>query len=203
MGRAFVGARRTRCSQSGHCLRIHSLLCRYWSQCSSALACMGMGSSWLEKAFANFKRRVQKLTGRSWGVSLGYGHAKLAEYVRGGMGCFGISEYYRSIPEIDHWLRRRMRMCSWNRPVRTRMPGGGGRAGQAPVLTRLWLLRVGPPRDIDTVAVMRLVFFIKFDFVALCLDDCPSLLAISVPAKECLKVGEHWLVIIVDPAMLG
>jgi hypothetical protein len=25
----------------------------------------------------------------------------------------GISEYYRPIPEIDHWLRRRIRMCYW------------------------------------------------------------------------------------------
>jgi len=27
------------------------------------------------------------------------------------MNYFGISEYYRPIPEIDHWLRRRLRMC--------------------------------------------------------------------------------------------
>jgi RNA-directed DNA polymerase len=27
------------------------------------------------------------------------------------MNDFGISEYYRPIPEIDHWLRRRLRMC--------------------------------------------------------------------------------------------
>jgi len=29
------------------------------------------------------------------------------------MKYFGISEYYRPIPEIDHWLRRRERMCYW------------------------------------------------------------------------------------------
>jgi RNA-directed DNA polymerase len=44
---------------------------------------------------------------------MGYRYAKLAEYIRGWMGYFGISEYYRPIPEIDHWLRRRMRMCYW------------------------------------------------------------------------------------------
>jgi len=27
--------------------------------------------------------------------------------------CFGISEYYRPIPELDEWLRRRIRMCYW------------------------------------------------------------------------------------------
>jgi len=63
---------------------------------------------WSDKAFAEFKRRVRKLTGRSWGVSMEYRMAKLGEYLRGWMGYFGISEYYRPIPEIDHWLRRRI-----------------------------------------------------------------------------------------------
>ena len=53
------------------------------------------------------------MTGRSWGVSMEYRLAKLAEYLRGWMGYFGISEYYHPIPEIDHWLCRRMRMCYW------------------------------------------------------------------------------------------
>lgn len=66
---------------------------------------------WSDKAFAGFKRRVKKLTGRSWGVSMAYRFAKLAEYLRGWMGYFGIAEYYRPLPEIDHWLRRRLRMC--------------------------------------------------------------------------------------------
>jgi RNA-directed DNA polymerase len=36
---------------------------------------------------------------------------------------FGISDYYRPIPEIDAWLRRRMRMCYWKqwRWVRTKV----------------------------------------------------------------------------------
>ena len=66
---------------------------------------------WSDKALAGFKRRVRKLTGRSWGVSMGYRYLKLAQYLRGWMGYYGISEYYRPIPEIDHWLRRRLRMC--------------------------------------------------------------------------------------------
>jgi RNA-directed DNA polymerase len=73
----------------------------------------GSSVRWSDKAFAEFKRRVKKLTGRSWGVSMDYRYGKLAEYLRGGMGYFGISEYYHPIPEIDHWLRRRMRMCYW------------------------------------------------------------------------------------------
>ena len=38
---------------------------------------------------------------------------KLAEYLRGWMGYFGISELYRPVPELGHWLRRRVRMCYW------------------------------------------------------------------------------------------
>ncbi len=68
---------------------------------------------WSDKAFVEFKRRIKELTGRSWFVSMEYRLDKLAQYLRGWMNYFGISEYYRPIPEIDHWLRRRVRMCYW------------------------------------------------------------------------------------------
>ncbi len=38
---------------------------------------------------------------------------KFGQYLRGWMGYFGISAYYRPIPELDEWLRRRVRMCYW------------------------------------------------------------------------------------------
>ena len=68
---------------------------------------------WSDKAFREFIRRVKRLTGRSWFVSMDYRFKKLTQYIRGWMNYFGISEYYRPIPELDHWLRRRMRMCYW------------------------------------------------------------------------------------------
>jgi RNA-directed DNA polymerase len=68
---------------------------------------------WQEKKLAAFKHRVKELTGRSWGVSMAYRMHKLGQYVRGWLGYFGISEYYRPIPELDEWLRRRIRMCYW------------------------------------------------------------------------------------------
>lgn len=68
---------------------------------------------WSIPAFREFKRRVRELTGRSWGVSMKYRLHKLAEYIRGWMGYFGISEEYREIPEIDGWIRRRIRLCYW------------------------------------------------------------------------------------------
>jgi len=78
---------------------------------------------WSEEAFADFRHRVKKLTGRSWGVSMDYRLRKLGEYLRGWMGYFGISDSYRPIPELDGWLRRRVRMRYWKqwRNVRTRV----------------------------------------------------------------------------------
>jgi RNA-directed DNA polymerase len=75
---------------------------------------------WSEEAFADFKHRVRKLTGRSWGVSMAHRLFKLAQYLRGWMNYFGISDYYRPVPELDHWLRRRVRMCYWKQWRRTR-----------------------------------------------------------------------------------
>jgi RNA-directed DNA polymerase len=70
---------------------------------------------WSGSAFEDFKHRVRKLTGRSWGVSMAWRFHKLAQYLRGWMGYYGISQYYRPIPELDEWLRRRVRMCYWKR----------------------------------------------------------------------------------------
>jgi RNA-directed DNA polymerase len=75
---------------------------------------------WSDAAFADFKHRIRELTGRSWGVSMSYRFDKLAQYIRGWMGYFGISEYYRPIPELDEWLRRRVRMCYWKQWRQTR-----------------------------------------------------------------------------------
>jgi RNA-directed DNA polymerase len=78
---------------------------------------------WSDKAFQKFKWEIKRLTGRSWFVSMEYRMTKIAQYLRGWMGYYGISEYYRPIPEIDSWLRRRVRMCYWKqwRYVRTRV----------------------------------------------------------------------------------
>jgi len=78
---------------------------------------------WSDKSFREFKRQVKRYTGRSWFVSMTYRLKKLAQYIRGWMNYYGISEYYRPIPIFDHWLRRRVRMCYWKqwRKTRTRI----------------------------------------------------------------------------------
>jgi len=81
---------------------------------------MGTKWRWSDEASADFRHRLRRLTGRSWGVSMQYRLFKLREYLRGWMGYFGISDYYRPVPELDHWLRRRVRMSTGSsgaRPV--------------------------------------------------------------------------------------
>ena len=78
---------------------------------------------WSDDAYQNFKYQIKRLTGRSWFVSMSYRLKKLARYIRGWMQYYGISEYYRPVPLLDEWLRRRVRMCylkQW-RLKRTRM----------------------------------------------------------------------------------
>jgi RNA-directed DNA polymerase len=78
---------------------------------------------WSEASFAEFRHKARRLTGRSWGVSMQHRYDKLNRYLRGWMNYFGLSEYYRPIPGLDGWLRRRIRMCYWKqwRRPRTRI----------------------------------------------------------------------------------
>jgi len=83
----------------------------------------GIRVYWSDQAFADFKHRLKGLTSRSWGVSMEHRLMRLNQYLRGWMGYFGISQYYHPIPELDGWLRRRLRMCYWKqwRRPRTRI----------------------------------------------------------------------------------
>ena len=78
---------------------------------------------WSPEAFQDFRYRLRQLTGRSWGVSMAYRIRKLNDYIRGWLQYFGLSQYYRPLPELDAWLRRRLRMCFWKqwRYVRTKV----------------------------------------------------------------------------------
>ena len=54
---------------------------------------------WTEKSQAHFNHRIKDLTGRSWGVSVAYRLHKLGQYLRGWVGYYGISQYYRPVPD--------------------------------------------------------------------------------------------------------
>ena len=75
---------------------------------------------WSDKSEAKFRRRVKELTGRSWGVSMDHRIRKLSEYLRGWTAYFALSEYYKPVPDLDEWIRRRLRMCYWKQWKRCR-----------------------------------------------------------------------------------
>jgi len=97
------------------------------SQVAKLIQCRFLGFAfrgkkivWSEKSLARFKRRVKELTGRSWGVSMDYRLTKLSEFIRGWMAYFALSEFYNPVPDLDEWVRRRVRMCYWKQWRRCR-----------------------------------------------------------------------------------
>lgn len=78
---------------------------------------------WHPDALAKFKRTVRKLTRRSSGISMGKMIHELSIFLRGWINYFGIAKGYQRCVELDHWIRRRLRMCYWKqwRKVRTKV----------------------------------------------------------------------------------
>jgi len=86
-----------------------------------------------EKAFNGFKDQLRRPTGRSWGVSMSFRYNSLRLYVQGWINYFGIGMRYSDAVELNHWLRRRIRMCYWKQWGRCK-----GRIGN--------LIKLGAPR---------------------------------------------------------
>jgi len=68
---------------------------------------------WHPKTLEKFKAQVRKLTNRNWGVSMKYQLFKISQYLRGWINYFGIASGYQRCVELDHWIRRRVRMAYW------------------------------------------------------------------------------------------
>lgn len=83
------------------------------------------GSSlvWHSDAMLKFKREIRKLTNRSRGISTAKLLQELTVYMRGWINYFGIAQGYQKCTDLDHWIRRRVRMYYWKqwRKVRTKV----------------------------------------------------------------------------------
>ena len=75
---------------------------------------------WHPKTLLKFKQQVRRLTNRNWGVSMKYQLFKLSQYLRGWINYFGIASGYQRCVELDHWIRRRVRMAYWRQWRRPR-----------------------------------------------------------------------------------
>ena len=74
------------------------------------------------------------------------------------MGYFGIAEYYRPLPEIDHRLRRRVRMCylkRWRR-CRTKVRELTKLGCNLRLAISIGLSRKGPYRLAKTLATLSI-----------------------------------------------
>ena len=75
---------------------------------------------WHRKTLQKFKQQVRRLTNRNWGVSMKFQLFKISQYLRGWINYFGIASGYQRCVDLDHWIRRRVRMAYWRQWRRPR-----------------------------------------------------------------------------------
>lgn len=98
---------------------------------------------WSEAAVAEFREKVRRLTGRTWGVSMERRLGSLGRYVQGWFGYYRISRTWGEVLELDKWVRRRVRQCYWKQWKRSRQ-------------RRRMLLRLGAdPREVHLASRSR------------------------------------------------
>lgn len=109
---------------------------------------------WSDNAVKDFKYNIRRLTKRSWGISMQRRYRELRLYIQGWINYFGLSEYYRPLPELDEWIRRRLRMCylkQWRKP-RTRIRNLINLGTRTQTAVYLGLSSKGPYRLARTLA---------------------------------------------------
>ncbi len=75
---------------------------------------------WHPQLIKKLKRRVRELTHRTRGVSMASKIRELSIYLRGWINYYGIANQYQQCVDLDHWIRRRIRMCYWKQWDRPR-----------------------------------------------------------------------------------
>ncbi len=65
---------------------------------------------WKQCRFELFNGSYQTVTGE---ISMRYQLFKLSQFLRGWINYYGIANVYQDCVELDHWIRRRVRMCYW------------------------------------------------------------------------------------------
>lgn len=78
---------------------------------------------WHADAQAKLEHHIRLMTRRSSGVSMNKRLLELSIYLRGWINYFGIAKGYQRTVDLDHWIRRRIRMCYWKqwRKMRTKV----------------------------------------------------------------------------------
>lgn len=76
-----------------------------------------MKGEWIAKphedSIVKFKRKLKKLTDRSWSISIDQRFLKLNQVIRGWINYFWIGKMKTKLQVIDGWLRTRVRIVIW------------------------------------------------------------------------------------------
>ncbi len=112
---------------------------------------------WHRKTVHKFKQKVRELTNRNWGVSMGYQLYKLKLYCRGWINYYGIANAYQQCVDLDHWIRRRVRMCYWRqwRKPRTKVANLLTRGVNLDMAVTCGSTRKGPWRSSKTPGIQQ------------------------------------------------
>jgi RNA-directed DNA polymerase len=112
---------------------------------------------WHDKTLHQFKQQVRILTNRNWGVSMRYQLFKLSQYLRGWINYYGIANAYQQCVDLDHWIRRRVRMCYWRqwRKPRTKVRNLMKRGVHVQAAVACGITSKGPWRSSKTPGIQQ------------------------------------------------
>ncbi len=112
---------------------------------------------WHTKTVHKFKQKIRELTNRNWGVSMQYQLVKLKLYLRGWINYYGIANAYQKCVGLDHWIRRRVRMCYWRqwRKPRTKVNNLLSRGVNIDTAVTCGSTRKGPWRSSKTRGIQQ------------------------------------------------
>ncbi|MCK7629188.1 reverse transcriptase domain-containing protein, partial [Shewanella putrefaciens] len=112
---------------------------------------------WHAKTLHIFKQKMKRLTNRNWGVSMGYQLFKVRQYMQGWINYFGIANAYQGCVDLDHWIRRRVRMCYWRqwRKPRTKVQNLLKRGVRIQAAVACGITSKGPWRSSKTPGIQQ------------------------------------------------
>jgi RNA-directed DNA polymerase len=110
---------------------------------------------WHLKTLLKFKQQIRKLMNRNWGVSMKYQLFRISQYLRGWINYFGIASGYQHCVELDHWIRRRVRMAYWRqwRKPRTKVRNLMSRGVRVQAAVACGITSKGPWRSAKTPGI--------------------------------------------------
>ncbi|WP_432464416.1 group II intron reverse transcriptase/maturase [Agarivorans sp. QJM3NY_33] len=109
------------------------------------------------KTLHRFKQQLKRLTNRNWGVAMGYQLFKVSQYLRGWINYFGIANCYQLCVDLDHWIRRRVRMAYWRqwRKPRTKVRNLMRRGVHVQAAVACGITSKGPWRSSKTPGIQQ------------------------------------------------